>query len=237
MAEHAIVSHEEWLAARRKLLEEEKALTRQRDALSARRREMPWERVEKDYRFEGPSGTLSFGDLFAGRSQLLMYHFMLGPDWESGCKSCSFWADNYNGVDVHLAQRDVTLVAVSRAPYVNIEAFKKLMGWSFAWFSSFGSDFNYDFQVSFHPDDIAKGSVFYNYALQKISMGELPGISVFARDDKGKIFHSYSCYQRGLDMLNGAYHLLDLVPKGRDEGGLAFSMSWVRHHDRYDDAV
>jgi predicted dithiol-disulfide oxidoreductase (DUF899 family) len=237
MAEHAIVSHEEWLAARRKLLEEEKALTRQRDALSARRREMPWERVEKDYRFEGPSGTLSFGDLFAGRSQLLMYHFMLGPDWESGCKSCSFWADNYNGVDVHLAQRDVTLVAVSRAPYVNIEAFKKRMGWSFAWFSSFGSDFNYDFQVSFHPDDIAKGSVFYNYALQKISMGELPGISVFARDDKGKIFHSYSCYQRGLDMLNGAYHLLDLVPKGRDEGGLAFSMSWVRHHDRYDDAV
>jgi predicted dithiol-disulfide oxidoreductase (DUF899 family) len=166
-----------------------------------------------------------------------MYHFMLGPDWESGCKSCSFWADNYNGVDVHLAQRDVTLVAVSRAPYVNIEAFKKRMGWSFAWFSSFGSDFNYDFQVSFHPDDIAKGSVFYNYALQKISMGELPGISVFARDDKGKIFHSYSCYQRGLDMLNGAYHLLDLVPKGRDEGGLAFSMSWVRHHDRYDDAV
>jgi predicted dithiol-disulfide oxidoreductase (DUF899 family) len=234
MAEHVIVSHEEWLAARRKLLEEEKAFTRQRDALSARRREMPWERIEKDYRFEGPQGHLSLADLFAGRSQLVIYHFMLGPDWENGCKSCSFFADNFDGIDVHLAHRDVTFLAVSRAPLAKIEAFKKRMGWSFAWVSSFGSDFNYDFQVSFEPIDLAKGDVFYNYKLQKMQSDEMPGVSVFAREASGAIFHTYSCYQRGLDILNGAYHFLDLAPKGRDEDALPFSMSWVRHHDRYD---
>jgi predicted dithiol-disulfide oxidoreductase (DUF899 family) len=234
MAEHVIVSHEEWLAARRKLLEEEKSFTRQRDALSARRREMPWERVEKDYWFEGPKGRLSLADLFDGRSQLVIYHFMLGPEWENGCKSCSFFADNFDGIDVHLAHRDVTFLAVSRAPFAKIEAFKKRMGWSFAWVSSFGSDFNYDFQASFAPTDLAKSDVFYNFKLQKMSSDEMPGISVFARDAKGAVFHTYSCYQRGLDMLNGAYHFLDLTPKGRDEDDLQFSMSWVRHHDRYD---
>ncbi|HYC24418.1 MAG TPA: thioredoxin family protein [Roseiarcus sp.] len=229
-----VVSHDEWLAARRRLLEEEKAFTRQRDALSARRREMPWERIEKNYVFEGPEGQLSLADLFKGRSQLIIYHFMLGPNWEAGCKSCSFWADNFNGIDVHLAHRDVTLVAVSRAPLAKIEAFKKRLGWSFTWVSSFGGDFNYDFQASFTPADLAKGEIFYNFKRQKMSLDETPGISVFARDEKGGVFHTYSCYQRGLDMLNGAYHFLDLVPKGRDEDGLAFSMSWVRHHDRYD---
>jgi predicted dithiol-disulfide oxidoreductase (DUF899 family) len=236
MAEPAVVSHEEWLAARRKLLDEEKAFTRQRDGLSARRREMPWERVEKEYRFEGSQGKLSLADLFAGRSQLIIYHFMLGPDWEEGCKSCSFWADNYNGIDVHLAHRDVTLAAVSRAPLPKIDAFKKRMGWTFAWYSSFGSDFNYDFQASYSPEDLAKGEIFYNFRLQKMSLSETPGISVFARNDKGEVFHTYSCYQRGLDMLNGAYHMLDLTPKGRDEDTFRFGMAWVRHHDKYEDA-
>ena len=234
MSEHVTVSHEEWFAARRKLLEEEKAFTRQRDALSQRRREMPWERIEKDYRFEGPQGRRSLADLFDGRSQLIVYHFMLGPDWESGCKSCSFWADNYNGVDIHLAQRDVTLAAISRAPYSKIAAFKQRMGWSFAWYSSFGDDFNYDFQASFHPDDLKRGEVLYNFEMLKMGMDETPGISVFARNAAGEVFHTYSCYARGLDMLNGAYHLLDLTPKGRDEDNLPFSMSWVRHHDRYE---
>jgi predicted dithiol-disulfide oxidoreductase (DUF899 family) len=234
MAEHPVVSHEEWLAARRKLLSEEKAFTRERDALSQRRREMPWERVEKNYCFEGPEGSLSLADLFDGRSQLLVYHFMLGPNWENGCKSCSFWADNYNGIDVHLAQRDVTLAAISRAPYPKIAAFRLRMGWSFAWYSSFGDDFNYDFHVSFHPADLKSREVEYNFEMRKMGMDEMPGISVFARNQAGEIFHTYSCYARGLDMLNGAYHLLDLTPKGRDEDGLPFSMSWVRHHDRYE---
>jgi predicted dithiol-disulfide oxidoreductase (DUF899 family) len=233
MAKPLIVSREEWLAARRRLLEEEKAFTRQRDALSARRREMPWERIEKDYRFEGPDGALSLADLFKGRSQLIIYHFMLGPDWENGCKSCSFWADNFNGIDVHLAHRDVAFAAVSRAPIAKIQAFKSRMGWGFEWVSSYGSDFNYDFQASFTPADLANGEIFYNYKLQKMSLDETPGISVFARHGTA-VFHTYSCYQRGLDMLNGAYHFLDLVPKGRDEDALPFSMSWVRHHDRYD---
>jgi predicted dithiol-disulfide oxidoreductase (DUF899 family) len=234
MTEHVIVSHEEWLAARRKLLEEEKAFTRQRDALSQHRREMPWERIEKDYRFEGMQGRRSLADLFDGRSQLIVYHFMLGPDWESGCKSCSFWADNFNGIDVHLAHRDVTLAAISRAPYSKIAAFKQRMGWSFAWYSSFGDDFNYDFQASYHPDDLKRGEVLYNFEMRKLGMDETPGLSVFARNATGEVFHTYSCYARGLDMLNGAYHLLDLTPKGRDEGKLPFSMSWVRHHDRYE---
>ncbi len=234
MSEHPVVSHQEWLAARRKLLEEEKAFTRQRDALSRRRREMPWERIEKDYRFVGPDGQRSLAELFDGRSQLLIYHFMLGPDWESGCKSCSFWADNFNGVDIHLAHRDVTLAAISRAPYPKIAAFKQRMGWSFAWYSSFEDDFNYDFGVSFHPADLKSGEVQYNFEMQKLGMDEMPGFSVFARNAAGEVFHTYSCYARGLDMLNGAYHLLDLTPKGRDEDALPFSMAWVRHHDRYE---
>jgi len=233
MTKPVIVSREEWLAARRRLLEEEKTFTRERDALSARRREMPWERIEKDYRFEGPEGALSLADLFKGRSQLIVYHFMLGPDWDNGCKSCSFFADNFNGIDIHLAHRDVAFAAVSRAPIAKIQAFKNRMSWSFDWVSSYGSNFNYDFQASFTPADLAKGEIFYNYKMQKMSLDETPGVSVFARDGEA-VFHTYSCYQRGLDILNGAYNFLDLVPKGRDEDDLAFSMSWVRHHDRYD---
>lgn len=229
---HPIVSQENWLAARKALLEREKAFTRERDALSAARRELPWVKVEKEYVFDGPQGKETLGDLFAGRGQLAVYHFMLGPDWEEGCKSCSFWADNFNGVDVHLAHRDVTLIAVSRAPYAKIAAFRKRMGWSFKWVSSYGNDFNRDFQVSFTPEEIA-GDVYYNYEMQRFPADEAPGMSVFARDADGTVYHTYSCYARGLDIINGAYHILDLVPKGRDEDGR--NMFWLRHHDRYED--
>jgi len=232
MTDHEVVSHEQWIAARRELLEEEKELTRQRDALSRRRRQLPWERVDKDYRFAGPDGRVTLADLFGGRSQLIVFHFMLGPDWQEGCKSCSFWADNFNGTDVHLNPRDVTFGAVSRAPLPKIEAYRKRMGWSFPWYSSNGSDFNFDFQVSFTPEQIAAGEGFYNYTVRPNTMSELPGISVFVKDD-GRVFHTYSCYARGLDMLNGAYHYLDLAPKGRDEAGLSYPMEWVRRHDQY----
>jgi predicted dithiol-disulfide oxidoreductase (DUF899 family) len=226
------VSHEEWLKARLELLAAEKEFTRQRDALTRRRMAMPWERVEKSYRFEGPNGPLSLADLFEGRSQLIVYHFMLGPDWEEGCKSCSFWADNFDGIPIHLNHRDVTFTAVSRAPLAKIEAYKKRMGWSFPWVSSYGSDFNYDFHVTFTKEQLAAGKVDYNYGLVE-GYEELPGLSVFYNNDRGEVFHTYSCYARGIDMVNGAYQLLDLVPKGRDEDGFEFSMEWVRRHDQY----
>jgi predicted dithiol-disulfide oxidoreductase (DUF899 family) len=213
-----VVSREEWLRARLELLAAEKEFTRQRDALTRRRMAMPWERVEKLYQFEGPNGALSLVDLFDRRSQLIVYHFMLGPDWEEGCKSCSFWADNFNGIPIHLNHRDVTFTAVSRAPLAKINAYKKRMGWSFPWVSSYGSDFNFDYQA----EQIAGGKVHYN-----------PAISVFYGDEKGEVFHTYSCHKRGIDMVNGAYQFLDLVPKGRDEGGLEFPMAWVRRHDQY----
>ena len=232
MGNHKVVSHDEWLAARGQLLAEEKVFTRLRDRLSQRRRELPWERVEENYVFDGPSGRETLAQLFDGRHQLALYHFMLGPDWEEGCKSCSFWADNFNGIDVHLKQRDVTFLAISRAPLRRIEAFKKRMGWTFKWVSSYGSDFNYDYQVSVRPEQLASGETVYNYAPSKMTIEERPGISVFYKDDRGAIFHTYSCYARGLDMLNGAYHWLDLVPKGRDESG-PHKMSWVRLHDEY----
>ncbi len=235
MAEHTIVGNAEWLVARQELLRKEKAFTKARDELSAARRALPWERVAKDYAFETPRGRASLSDLFDGRRQLIVYHFMLGPDWEEGCKSCSFWVDNFNGIDVHLKHRDVTLLAVSQAPLAKIEAYRRRMGWSIAWASSFGSDFNFDYQVSFRPEDVAAGKAVYNYAPTKTTMSELPGISVFFRDDAGTVFHTYSCYSRGLDMLNGAYHYLDLVPKGRDEAGLPSTMSWLRRHDQYGD--
>ena len=235
MPDHNIVSHEEWLAARREHLRREKEFTRLRDDLSRERRELPWERVEKDYIFEGPNGRESLSDLFGGKSQLVIYHFMFGPDWGEGCKSCSFWADNFNGIDVHLKHRDVTLIAVSRAPFDKLDAYKERMDWSFKWVSSFGSDFNRDYRVSFVPEDKKEGKVDYNYALQPFPSDEAPGISVFYKDAAGKIFHTYSSYGRGLDMLNGAYHYLDLVPKGRDEGGLPYAMAWLRHRDKYDD--
>jgi predicted dithiol-disulfide oxidoreductase (DUF899 family) len=235
MAEHTIVGNAEWLVARRELLRKEKTFTKARDELSAARRALPWERVAKDYAFETPRGRASLSDLFDGRRQLIVYHFMLGPDWEEGCKSCSFWVDNFNGIDVHLKHRDVTLLAVSQAPLAKIEAYRRRMGWRIAWVSSFGSDFNFDYQVSFRPEDVAAGKAVYNYAPTKTTMSELPGISVFFRDEAGTVFHTYSCYSRGLDMLNGAYHYLDLVPKGRDEAGLPSTMSWLRRHDQYPD--
>jgi predicted dithiol-disulfide oxidoreductase (DUF899 family) len=194
---------------------------------------LPWERVEKDYVFEGPEGKESLAQLFEGRSQLVVYHFMFGPEAEVPCKSCSFWADNFNGIVAHLNQRDVTFVAISRAPLPKLQAFAKRLGWSFKWLSSGGSDFNYDYNVAFRPEDVGKGRARYNYRPTETTMSDLPGISVFFRDADGHLFHTYSCYARGLDMLNNAYHYLDLVPKGRDEAGLAHTMAWVKFRDLY----
>ena len=236
MTRHTIVGHEEWVAARKALLEKEKAFTRERDALCRLRRQLPWEHVEKTYRFDGPEREETLTDLFAGRSQLIVYHFMFDPDWDEGCKSCSFLADHYQPAIVHLAQRDVALVTVSRAPLAKIEAFRERMGWRFKWVSSLRSDFNRDYQVTFSAEDLAGGEVHYNYAATAFPMTEGPGISVFCKDDSGRLFHTYSSYARGLDMFIGAYHLLDIVPKGRDEDTLDFSMEWIRHHDRYDEA-
>lgn len=230
-----VVSHEEWLKARLELLAAEKEFTRQRDALTRRRMAMPWERVEKSYRFEGPNGALSLADLFDGRSQLIVYHFMFGPDWEEGCTSCSFWADNFNGIPIHLKHRDATFTAVSRAPLAKIDAYKKRMGWSFPWVSSDGSDFNFDYHASFTPEQIAQGKAYYNYKVRPdIEGDEWPGISVFYKDATDTVFHTYSCYERGIDMVNAAYQFLDLVPKGRDENGFEFSMAWLQRHDEYD---
>lgn len=228
-----VVSHENWLKARLELLAAEKAFTRQREALTRRRMAMPWERVEKVYRFEGPDGGLTLEDLFAGRSQLLVYHFMLGPDWQEGCKSCSFWADNFNGIPVHLGQRDVTFTAVSRAPLEKIESYRRRMGWSFPWVSSGGSDFNFDYQASATPEELAAGRAYYNFAICSNTVSEMVGVSVFYRSGPGEVYHTYSCYARGVEMVNGAYHFLDLVPKGRDEDGLRHPMEWVRRHDQY----
>jgi predicted dithiol-disulfide oxidoreductase (DUF899 family) len=230
---HTTVSREEWLAARKALLAKEKAFTLQRDELSAQRRALPWVKVDKTYVFEGREGKVTLANLFDGRSQLLVYHFMFGPDWQEGCPSCSFWADNYNGIVVHLNHRDVSLVAVSRAPLEKLEQYKRRMGWTFNWVSSSGNDFNRDYHVSFTPEE--KGRAVYNYKAGSFSGEEAPGISVFAKDEAGAVYHTYSCYARGLDMLNGAYHMLDLVPKGRDEDGLPFTMAWVRRHDRYEE--
>jgi predicted dithiol-disulfide oxidoreductase (DUF899 family) len=235
MENHKVVSREEWLVARKAHLAREKEFTRLRDQLSQQRRELPWVKVEEAYVFDGPNGKETLADLFAGRSQLLIYHFMFHPSWETACKSCSFWADNYNGIVVHLNHRDVTLVAVSKARLAQINAFKQRMGWSFKWVSSFGNDFNRDYHVSFTPEEMAKEERYYNYQMGKFGREEAPGISVFYKDQQGDIFHTYSCYARGLDMVNGAYHLLDLAPKGRDEAGLSYPQEWVRYHDRYDD--
>ncbi|HYA80099.1 MAG TPA: thioredoxin family protein [Methylocystis sp.] len=228
-----VVPHEEWLKARLELLAAEKEFTRQRDALTRRRMAMPWERVDKSYRFDGPSGAVSLADLFDGRSQLIVYHFMFGPDWAEGCKSCSFWADNFNGIPIHLNHRDVTLTAVSRAPFAKIDAYKKRMGWSFPWVSSYESDFNVEYHVSFTPEQIAAGKADYNYRVRPKALSDEVGISVFYKNERGEVFHTYSCYSRGVDMLNGAYHYLDLVPRGRDEDGLKFTMEWLRRHDQY----
>jgi predicted dithiol-disulfide oxidoreductase (DUF899 family) len=233
--QHAVVSQGEWLAARKALLAREKEFTRQRDQLSAARRELPWVKVEKTYLFDGPAGKETLADLFAGRSQLLVYHFMLGPGWTNGCPSCSFLADHFDGAAIHLAQRDVTLVVVSRAPLAEIEAYQKRMGWRFKWVSSYGTDFNQDFHVSFTPEQKARGKVEYNYALTEFPSEEAPGLSAFIKDG-GAVFHTYSAYARGLDILVGAYNFLDFAPKGRDEDKLPWSMAWVRRHDEYEPA-
>jgi predicted dithiol-disulfide oxidoreductase (DUF899 family) len=231
--EHPVVSQAEWLAARKAFLAKEKEFTRLRDELSRQRRELPWEKVEKQYVFDGPNGKQTLADLFDGRSQLIVYHFMFGPGWNEGCPSCSYLADHFDGAAIHLANRDATLVVISRAPIAEIEAFKKRMGWKFHWVSSFGSDFNYDYHVSFTSEERASGKVTYNYELTQFPSEEGPGLSVFLKDANGDIFHTYSSYSRGLDIFLGAYNFLDHAPKGRDEEGLAFSMSWVRHHDKY----
>ena len=237
--EHKVLSHEEWLTARKKHLVAEKEFTRARDRLSQARRELPWERVVKDYVFEGPDGRVSLPDLFAERSQLVVYHAMFDPEhatsktsWstDAACTACSFWIDNFNGIAVHLNHRDVTIVAVSRAPYPKIDAYRGRMGWSIPWVSSRGSDFNADYGVSFTPDEVASGKL-YNFGTADPFQTEAPGISVFFRDSDGEIYHTYSTYARGLDMLNVAYHYLDLVPKGRDESDGA--MRWLRRHDEY----
>jgi predicted dithiol-disulfide oxidoreductase (DUF899 family) len=237
MEPHKIVSQDEWLAARKAFLAEEKAVTKARDELARHRRALPWVKIEKPYVFEGAEGKEALANLFDGRSQLLVYHFMLGPGWEEGCKSCSYLADHFDGAAIHMAQRDVTFLVVSRAPRPQIAAFQKRMGWRFKWVSSFGNDFNRDFHVSFSKEEIESGKAYYNYDVGPFPAEEAPGASVFFKDAAGGVFHTYSTYGRGLDILVGTYNMLDLVPKGRDEGDLAFSMAWVRHHDRYDGAA
>ncbi len=229
-----VVSRDEWLAARKAHLKNEKALTRMRDLVSAERRALPWVKVEKDYIFETPDGRQTLADLFDGRSQLIVHHFMFAPDWEAGCKSCSLEADHAEGAIVHLENHDVAYVRVSRAPLEKLEAYRKRMGWKAKWVSSYGSDFNHDFHVSFTKEELAKGKVHYNYDLVE-GYDELPGLSVFYKDPSGAVFHTYSAYARGLDMLVGTYNYLDLAPKGRDEADLPWTMAWVRHHDRYEE--
>jgi len=230
-----VVSQAEWLAARKELLIKEKEFTRLRDELSQQRRELPWEKVDKKYVFDGPTGKQTLADLFDGRSQLIVYHFMFGPGWKEGCPSCSFLADGFDSAIVHLAQRDATLAVVSRATLPEIDAFQKRMGWRFHWVSSFGSDFNYNYQVSATKDEQAKGKVYYNYDLTEFPSEERPGVSVFYKNGNGEIFHTYSAYARGLDILLPTYNFLDMTPKGRNEDGLPHPMAWVRHHDRYGD--
>ena len=237
MEQHKIVSHDDWLAARKAHLADEKAFTRARDALSQKRRDLPWEKVEKNYVFDGANGKQTLADLFGGKSQLIVYHFMLGPDWEEGCPSCSLLADHFDGAVIHLAQRDVAFAVVSRAPLQKIETFKRRMGWRFKWVSSLGNDFNFDYQVSASPEEKATGVTIYNYAKTQFPSDERPGASVFFKDAGGQVFHTYSSYGRGLDILIGAYNFLDIAPKGRDEDGLKYGMAWVRHHDKYKGGV
>lgn len=230
MTAHPVVSQEEWTRASLQLLAKEKEFTRRRDELARERRALPWQKVEKDYVFDAPEGRVSLAGLFEGRGQLLVNHFMLGPDWQEGCPSCSFWADNFNGVDVHLAQRDTAFAVISRGPLASIEAYRKRMGWTFRWVSSADCDFNYDFGVSRRPGEKL---LQYNFGTLQEDADERPGFSAFRRGEDGTVYRTYSTYARGVDMLNCAYHLLDLTSKGRDEAGLPWSMAWVRRHDRY----
>ena len=230
-----VVPHDEWIKARKRLLAKEKAFTHAREKLAAERRALPWERIGKEYVFDGPQGRQTLADLFEGRSQLIVYHFMFGPDWgDAGCPHCSRWADSFNGAIAHLNARDTSMVAVSRAPYAKLAAYAKRMGWSFKWMSSLGSDFNYDFNVAFTPDEVEKKAAFYNFAVRDPEADEREGVSVFFRDGKGRIFRTYSTYARGIDMMNVEYQYLDLTPKGRDERGKG--PYWVQRHDEYETA-
>jgi predicted dithiol-disulfide oxidoreductase (DUF899 family) len=234
--EHKVVTQKEWLAARKRLLVKEKKFSRLRDQLNRERRELPWEKVEKEYVFDSPEGKVTLAGLFCGKSQLVVYHFMFGPGWKEGCPHCSFWADHYDSVNHHLAQRDTTLVVVSRAPSKEIQKFKKRMGWRFRWVSSERTDFNFDFHVSFTPEQIRTGKLFYNYANAEMDMDEREGVSAFYRAVKGDIYHTYSAYARGIDLLNTTYNFLDLTAKGRDENPER-TQDWVRHHDKYKGAA
>lgn len=231
----SIVNQEEWLQARKEFMLKEKEFTKAREALSKARRALPKVKIDKDYRFQGTDGELSLADLFKGRSQLVIYHFMLGPGWEEGCPSCSFWADNYNGTEIHLAHRDITLAVVSRGSLDTIQAYRQRMGWGFDWYSSEGSDFNFDFAVSFTEEQRESGEPNYNFGTIPFSMDEGPGFSVFEEDEEGNVYHTYSTFARGLDFFNSAYHIMDMTPKGRDEDDLPFTMAWVRRHDQYEE--
>lgn len=233
MTTHTITTHDKWLEARLDLLAAEKDLTRRSDEVARLRRQLPWVRVEKTYVFESSDGPVTLAELFDGRSQLIVQQFMLAPGWEQGCKNCSFMADHTDGMTIHLAHRDTTMAAISRAPLAEIERFRRRMGWQFKWVSSYGTDFNYDFGVSFAPDDVAKGRINYNFGASPHLREELPGISVFYQDDAGDVFHTYSTYGRGVEVMIGTYRMLDLLPKGRDEEP-GQNMAWLRHHDRYE---
>lgn len=231
ITDHPVVSQIEWIEASRKLLAKEKELTRMRDRLNQARMDLPWVKVAKEYVFDGPEGKRSLADLFDGRNQLIVYHFMFGPGWEEGCPGCSFVSDHVDAARQHFEHHDVSYAAVSRAPLAEILPYKKRMGWTFPWYSSAETDFNYDFGASFRPDDIEKGPVLYNFTLQKLTGHEQPGLSVFVKDDQGNIYRTYSSYERGLDLLLGAYNFIDLTPLGRNEKG---PMDWVNRHDQYE---
>jgi len=233
-SQHAVVSPDQWLAERRKLLAREKELSRLQDEVAARRRALPWVRVDKHYVFDTRDGQRSLAELFEGRSQLMVQHFMLGPGWEQGCPSCSFMADHTDGMNIHLAHRDITFTAISRAPLDEIERFRARMGWQFKWVSSNRNDFNYDFHVSFAPEHRSDGEVYYNFGMTAFPSEEAPGLSLFYRNASNEVFHTYSTFGRGVEVMMGTYHMLDLAPKGRDERDVPYKMEWVRHHDRYE---
>jgi predicted dithiol-disulfide oxidoreductase (DUF899 family) len=234
---HPVVSRDEWLVARKALLRKEKAFTHLRDRLSAERRDLPWVKVEKNYEFDGPNGKVTLADMFGGNSQLVVKHFMFGPDWQEGCVGCSFEVDQVQGALIHLRHHDVSYAAVSRAPFAKIEAFRQRMGWPITFVSSFANDFNHDFHVSFTPEEIASGTACYNYQTGASVIDEMSGRSVFCKDERGDIFHTYSSFARGGEMFLGSYAFLDITPKGRDETVNGNLTDWVRHHDRYDDAT
>lgn len=234
LTRHPVVTRDRWVAERRALLAREKEMTRLRDTIARERRALPWVRIDTPYVFDTPDGPRTLAELFGGRRQLVVQHFMFAPGWEQGCKSCSFMADHVGGALAHLAQRDVSFVAVSRAPLAEIERFRQRMGWHFPWVSSHGSDFNRDFNVSFTPQERAQGEVYYNYGMMAFPLDEAPGISAFYRDDAGQVFHTYSTYGRGVELMMGTYELLDITAKGRDEEELPYTMAWVRHHDQYE---